>query len=194
MNFKTILNGIVSEEMTVRLNESDAPQKIIIRPMEKNDLPLLEWEGEYIHFRNVFADVYKKIEKGSAKAWVAVTPKGYMVGQVFLQLTSDRRELADGWNRAYLYSLRVRPQYHNLGIGSKIISVLETSLRKMNYSWVTLNVARNNQNAIRLYVKLGFQIVAEEPGVWSYPDHKNVWRTVTEPSWRMEKRLEEEKS
>ncbi len=170
-------------------NSPEPTEEIILRPLQKSDLPALEWDGEYLHFRNVFLDVYKKVEKGTVKAWVAVTQDGRMVGQVFLQLTSDRRELADGWNRAYLYSLRVRQAWQNLGIGTQLIDVVEEDLRKMGYTRVTLNVARNNQGAIRLYTRLGFQIVAEEPGVWSYPDHKGVWRTVSEPSWRMEKKM-----
>lgn len=164
-------------------------QTITIRPMVKSDLSALEWDGEFTHFRNVFADVYKKVEKGNVKAWVAVTHDSHMLGQVFLQLSSDRLELADGWNRAYLYSLRVRPDWQNLGIGSRLIEMVEDTLRKMNYTRVTLNVARDNQGAIRLYTKLGYKIVAEEPGVWSYPDHEGIWRTVNEPSWRMEKKL-----
>lgn len=169
--------------------ESDTATSITIRPLEKADLPALEWDGEYLHFRNVFADVYKKVEKGTVKAWVAVSQDEPMIGQVFLQLSSDRRELADGWNRAYLYSLRVKKPWQNLGIGSKLMDVVETDLLKMGYSRVTLNVARNNHSAIRLYSHLGYQVVADEPGVWSYPDHHGVWRTVTEPSWRMEKKL-----
>lgn len=176
-------------EIYVHLDDSHSMQEIIIRPLVKTDLPALEWDGEYLHFRNLFADVYRKVEKDTAKAWVAVTKDEKMVGQVFLQMTSDRLELANGWDRAYLYSLRVRPQYQNLGIGSRLIAVVETTLLNMNFSSVTLNVSRSNQAAIRLYGRLGFKIVAEEPGVWSYPDHRGIWRTVTDPSWRMEKQL-----
>ena len=177
------------EESIRNSTESDVAESIIIRPLQRTDLPALEWDGEYLHFRNVFADVYKKVEKGAVKAWVAVSREGRMIGQVFLQLSSDRRELADGWNRAYLYSLRVRQSWQNQGIGSRLMDVVEEDLHKMGYTRVTLNVARDNHGAIRLYSRLGYQIVAEEPGVWSYPDHKGVWCTVSEPSWRMEKKL-----
>ena len=88
---------------------SSTVQEITIRPLLKSDLTALEWEGEFIHFRRVFADVYKKVEKKTAKAWVAVTREEYMVGQIFLQMTSDRLELANGWDRAYLYSLAYPP-------------------------------------------------------------------------------------
>ncbi len=177
------------DQNTLTLLVADPPARIIIRPMERTDLPALEWEGEFIHFRRVFEDVYNKVEKGLAKSWVAVTDQGFMVGQVFLQLSSDRHELADGWNRAYLYSFRIRPEFQNKGIGTRIYAEIEKTLQQMDFKRITLNVARDNQGAIRLYNRLGFQIVAEEPGVWSFPDHLGQWRTYTEPSWRMEKRL-----
>jgi ribosomal protein S18 acetylase RimI-like enzyme len=100
------------------MNENNAKEIIIIRPLRKADLPALEWEGEYLHFRRVFQDVYQRIEKGMVKCWVALTQDNQMIGQVFLQLVSDRKELADGWKRAYLYSLRVKPAWRNRGIGS----------------------------------------------------------------------------
>jgi ribosomal protein S18 acetylase RimI-like enzyme len=177
------------EETIQNINMSEIDEPIIIRPLLKTDLPALEWDGEYLHFRNVFADVYKKVEIGTVKAWVAVSQEGQMIGQVFLQLSSDRRELADGSNRAYLYSLRVRQSWQNQGIGSRLMDVLEDALQKLEFTRVTLNVARDNQGAIRLYSRYGYQIVAEEPGVWSFPDHNGDLRTVTEPSWRMEKKL-----
>lgn len=180
-------------ELYVQKNEPYGLKEIVIRPLTKNDLPALEWDGQYTHFRNLFLDLYKKIEKDMAKAWVAVSRENRMIGQVFLQMTSERLELANGWDRAYLYSLRVRPEYQNLGIGSKLIRVVEGTLLQMGFTQLTLNVARDNQAAIRLYQRLGFKIVADEPGVWSYPDHHGVWRTVSEPSWRMEKQLNENK-
>ncbi len=159
------------------MNENNAKEIIIIRPLRKADLPALEWEGEYLHFRRVFQDVYQRIEKGMVKCWVALTQDNQMIGQVFLQLVSDRKELADGWKRAYLYSLRVKPAWRNRGIGSKILSVLEDDLLRMNYFSLTLNVARDNEGAIRLYERLGFKIVGREDGVWSYPDHNGKWQT-----------------
>ena len=70
-----------------------------------------------------------------------------------------------------------------------MLEVLEHYLVARHYSRLTLNVARDNPDAIRLYKRKGFEIVAEEPGIWSYIDHLGKWRTEEEPSWRMEKRL-----
>ncbi|KAF0110983.1 MAG: hypothetical protein FD147_1289 [Chloroflexi bacterium] len=177
------------DDILIPIKIYKASENILIRPLVKSDLPALEWEGEYTRFRNVFSDLYMKIENGVAKAWVAVAQESYMVGQVFLQLTSDRLELANGWNRAYLYSFRIRPAYRNKGLGTKMHSVLENALIELNFTRLTLNVARDNKRAIRLYHRLGFHVVADEPGVWTFPDHNGVLQTVCEPSWRMEKSL-----
>jgi ribosomal protein S18 acetylase RimI-like enzyme len=70
-----------------------------------------------------------------------------------------------------------------------MVGFVENFLRSQQFSRLTLNVAKNNHDAIRLYRRLGFQIVAEEPGFWSYPDDTGTWQSVHEPSWRMEKSI-----
>ncbi len=168
-------------------------EKVIIRTLKKADLPALEWDGEYLHFRNVFLNVYKRVLNGTAMAWVAELPPKGIIGQLFLQLNCDRPELADGWNRAYFYSFRMKPAYRSLGIGTRMLGIVEEYLLSKRFTRLTLNVARENTEAIRLYKKLGYQIVAEEPGIWSYVDHLGKWHTVKEPSWRMEKLLRKQK-
>lgn len=162
---------------------------VTIRMATKADLVDMEWEGEFKHFRNVHANAYTRMQQGTSMIWVAEIPGFGLIGQVFIQLICDRPELADGWQRAYLYSFRIKPEFRNQGLGSRIVKVIEDFLAARLYSRLTLNVARDNLDAIRLYRRLGFQIVGEEAGVWSYPDDKGVWQTIKEPSWRMEKLL-----
>lgn len=162
---------------------------VVIRLATRADLLPMEWEGEFQHFRNVYANAFVRMQKGTSMIWVSEMPPLGLIGQVFIQLVCDRPELADGWQRAYLYSFRIKPLFRNQGLGSRMVDVIEDFLLSHHYSRLTLNVARDNPDAIRLYKRLGFQIVAEEPGVWSYPDDKGVWHTVHEPSWRMEKLL-----
>lgn len=165
--------------------------QVRIRRLAYEDLPALEWNGEFIHFRNVYEGVYRRMQNGTAEAWVAESGRDGIVGQVFLQLDCDRPELANGWNRAYLYSFRIKPEYRNLGLGTRMLDVLQNYLVKRKFTRLTLNVARDNPDARRLYERLGFQIVADEPGIWSYKDHNGKIQTVEEPSWRMEKKLRE---
>jgi len=162
---------------------------VVIRLAVKSDLPAMEWDGEFKHFRNVYANAFTRMQQGTSMIWVAEVPGYGLIGQVFIQLICDRPELADGWQRAYLYSFRIKPEFRDKGLGSCMVRVIEDYLLSRRFTRLTLNVARENTNAIRLYRRLNFQIVGEEPGVWSYPDDKGVWQTVREPSWRMEKLL-----
>ena len=70
-----------------------------------------------------------------------------------------------------------------------MMEVIETDLRRRRFSRVTLNVAKENQGAQELYLRLGYKVAAHEAGRWSYPDQEGVWQHVTEPAWRMEKEL-----
>jgi len=163
--------------------------RVQIRHMVEDDLPALEWNGEYAHFRRVYLDAFERFQRGLSVLWVAELPGAGIIGQVFIQLICDRPELADGSNRAYLYSFRVRPEYRSAGVGSQIMQVVFDDLRQRGFRSLTLNVAKDNPRARKLYEHNHFRIVAHEPGRWTYQDEKGGWQTVEEPAWRMERRL-----
>jgi ribosomal protein S18 acetylase RimI-like enzyme len=164
-------------------------EKVVIRHAEKEDLPAMEWDGEYSHFRRVYADAYKRMQLGESVLWLAELPETGLIGQVFIQLTCERHELADGIERAYLYSFRVRKAYQGQGLGSRMMDLIENDVKQRGFDFMTLNVARDNTRAQQLYIRRGYYVVAPEPGIWSYPDEKGVWHRVEEPAWRMVKNL-----
>lgn len=163
--------------------------QVDIRRLQETDLPALEWGGEYTHFRRVYAEAFQRMQTGLASHWVAEHTQAGVIGQAFIQLTCDRPELADGFQRAYLYSFRIMPAYRNGGLGSLMLQTIEEDLLAREYEYLTLNVAKDNWAAMRLYQRLGYQVVAHEPGIWSYPDEHGIWHHMEEPAWRMEKKL-----
>lgn len=167
----------------------NALDKVIVRQVTAEDLAGLEWDGEYRHFRKVYAEAFQRMQRGYSMLWVAELPGTGLIGQVFIQFICDRPELADGVERAYLYSFRVRDAYRSKGIGTRILDVVEDDLRARGYQYVTLNVARDNPRAQQLYVRRGYRVVAPEAGIWSYVDDRGAWQQVREPAWRMEKAL-----
>ena len=100
-----------------------------------------------------------------------------------------RRRFLDGLQRAYVYGFRVRLQYQGLGIGTRIMEVIESDLFRRGYTCVTLNVAQDNFAARRLYERLGYRVTEVEPGNWHYIDEVGVRHDVHEPAWRMEKQI-----
>lgn len=162
---------------------------LIIRLASRKDLPALEWDGQFTHFRRLYAQAIHRAEEGEAVLWLAELATIGLIGQLFVQLESHRTELADGVTRAYIYSFRVRSDFRGDGIGTLLLQTAETDLGKRGYHNITLNVGRDNPSARRLYERFGYIVVANEPGRWSYLDHNGHRRQVHEPSWRMEKEL-----
>ena len=173
--------------------------QVTIRQLKHEDLPALEWEGEFTHFRRVYADAYERARTGRSILWVAeITgsipiPDSHMthniIGQLFVQLTCDRPELADGVHKGYIYAFRIKPFFRSGGLGSRMLKHAEMDLKARGFSTATLNVAQVNLEARRLYERQGYHVVASDPGRWSYPDDKGYWQFVEEPAWRMVKAL-----
>jgi ribosomal protein S18 acetylase RimI-like enzyme len=90
---------------------------------------------------------------------------------------------------AYIYGFRIQPAYRSRGIGSHVLETIESDLVRRGFHRITLNVARENLAARRLYERQGYRIVAPEPGVWSYLDEEGQRQHVNEPAWRMEKEI-----
>ncbi len=181
--------------MTLRMDTTTSKidlswvKNVVVRNLVSADLPGLEWDGEFTHFRRVYAEAYQRAQRGLSVLWVADLPTKGIIGQVFIQLICDRLELADGQQRAYLYSFRVRPDYRSSGLGSRILQAVENDLRLREFEMITLNVAKDNIRAQQMYERRGYRIVAHEPGVWSFVDDCGEWHQVEEPAWRMEKHL-----
>lgn len=175
--------------MVIQNRDIALVHQLIIREAKKSDLPALEWNGEYRHYRALYLDIYQHVLRGDALMWVAELPEAGVIGQLFIQLISSRKELADGSSRAYIYAFRIQPQYRGMGLGSRLLVHAETDLLRRGFRWVTLNVGKKNAQARRLYERHAYRVVAEEPGRWSYIDEMGIRRDVEEPAWRMEKDL-----
>ncbi|MFN7035751.1 MAG: GNAT family N-acetyltransferase [Bellilinea sp.] len=175
--------------MTTQILRRDWLETVVIRHVRKEDLPALEWDGEFSHFRRVYAEAFERSQMGYSVMWVAELPEKGIIAQVFIQLICNRKELADGIKRAYLYSFRVHHDFRHQGLGSRMVHHVEKDLIQRSFQVLTLNVAKDNLDALRLYLRLGFRIVAAEPGIWSYVDDKGIRQIVEEPAWRMEKNL-----
>lgn len=163
--------------------------QVLIRQADGDDLTALEWDGEYTHFRRLYADTYAMVQQGRAIIWIAEMNGRGLIGQCFVSLRGNRPELADGTTRAYIYGFRVQPEFRNLGIGASMMRTIEDDLRKRGYQQVTLNVGQENLDAQRFYKRLGYTVAGSDPGFWSYIDDKGKRRDVHEPAWRLIKDL-----
>jgi ribosomal protein S18 acetylase RimI-like enzyme len=167
-----------------------AMNDLVIRQVDKADLPALEWDGEYLKYRLMYANLYRNTQSGKTLMWVIQVPQGEIIGQAFVMLQSNERSAADGRHRAYVFAFRIKPAWRNRGIGTCLMDYVEKDLRRRGYKFVTLNVAKENPDALRLYKRLGYKVTGSQPGIWSFRDHTGKLNKVEEPAWRMIKRLD----
>lgn len=160
---------------------------ITIRLAQREDLAKLEWNGQYAHLRGVMARTLQEQRRGARFLLVAVVndfPIGTISGQI------RRSEwLYPGKRRAYFYSLRVLDLLHGHGIGSHLLTAAESHVSTAGCVASSIAAAKDNAGARRLYERHGYQIVAEDPGEWSYVDHLGKTRQMQEPCWILEKTL-----
>jgi ribosomal protein S18 acetylase RimI-like enzyme len=159
---------------------------IILRAATLEDLPKLEWYGQYKHFRNMFRRTFREQEAGR-RVMLLADSNNFPIGHVFMQFKDDI--LDDDAGRAYLYSFRVMEMFRGHGIGTRLLEEAENIALDRGLAWTTIAVAKDNKGARRLYERTGYHIYSEDPGRWSYLDHKGVIRHVHEPCWMLQKKL-----
>jgi len=164
------------------------PVKVVFRLAEKEDLPKLEWYGEFTHFRRVFQRAFED-QRSGRRLMLLADVNGWPIGQIFIQLETYDDFYPDVSKRAYLYSFRVMDAFRNQGIGTALVRESEAILREREYLSVSIAVAKDNPGARRLYERLGFHVYSEDAGRWHYVDHEGRTRQVVEPVWLMEKDL-----
>jgi ribosomal protein S18 acetylase RimI-like enzyme len=161
-----------------------------IRTLEEADLSALEWDGEYVRFRNLFRQAYEEMRGGVRLILILehLQPPS-VIGQIFIQWNSADPRLADGFARGYLYALRVKPEYRGRGLGTRLLQAAEQELLDRRMQAASIGVEKSNLRARALYERLGYRLIGEDPGRWSYIDHMGMKQNVSEPAWLMEKTL-----
>ncbi len=161
---------------------------LLIRPLTARDLPELEWEGRYVHFRNLYLKTFNEYQQGVRMMLVA-EHGGCIIGQIFILYGTIESDPYPDRYTAYLYSLRVRPEMRNKGVGRRLILEAEKDLIRRGFTRVLIAVAKVNDGALRLYERMGYSRIGDDPGAWSYTDHAGRLQRVNEPSFILDKLL-----
>lgn len=157
---------------------------VVIRIATQEDVPRLEWYGQYTHFRNLFRRAYCDQQLGTRLMLVADC-NGFPIGHVFILFLDD----GHGNKQAYFYSLRVMEMFHSQGIGTSLMREAESHVLARGYNHVTIAAAKTNHAARRLYERLGYEIFMDDKGEWSYTDHSGKVKYVKEPCWLLQKTI-----
>jgi ribosomal protein S18 acetylase RimI-like enzyme len=81
------------------------------------------------------------------------TETGSEVGKVWLNVDDEKK-------RAFLYDIIVDERYRRMGFGRAIMQALESTAKQMKATTIGLHVFAENQVAINLYKKQGYETVS----------------------------------
>lgn len=157
---------------------------VTLRIATAEDLPKLEWHGQYQHFRNMFRRTFYEQQAGR-RLMLLADFNDFPIGHIFIQLRAANRRRP----RAYFYSFRVMEMFRSQGIGTWLLTNAEAIAYDRGLRRAAIAAAKDNPGARRLYERLGYQVYGDDIGQWSYVDHRGRVCHVSEPCWLLEKNL-----
>ncbi|MFA5675316.1 MAG: ribosomal protein S18-alanine N-acetyltransferase [Christensenellales bacterium] len=93
--------------------------------------------------------------------------KGHVIGYCSMHTVVDE---------GHIMNMAVLPDYRRKGIAEKLLKTM-IALSGLNY--FTLEVRMSNFGAVRLYEKLGFEIIGRRPNYYGDEDALIMWRGKT---------------
>lgn len=159
---------------------------IKLRPCVAEDLPKLEWYGQYIHFRRIYQATFQDQLLGR-RLMVVADLNNFPVGQIFVHMNLGIND--HGHARGYLYSLRVIDHLQGQGLGTRLLRYAEETLLARGFDRALISAAITNLRARNLYERLGYQVIGKDEGRWKYTNHQGQVVHMHEPCWMLEKNL-----
>jgi ribosomal protein S18 acetylase RimI-like enzyme len=114
----------------------------------------LESEGRELNRATLMAGIQAVFNNPSLGTYWAVEDAGQLVACTLITV-----EWSD-WNNApywWIQSLYIRPEYRGQGMFEQLLTTLESSAQAEGVRELRLYVEQNNQRAIRVYQRTGFE-------------------------------------
>lgn len=92
--------------------------------------------------------------------WLVALDGDTTVGYIGSQTVLDETDMMN---------VAVAPSHRQMGIGAKLVTALIAALQERGSRSLTLEVRASNQNAQKLYAKLGFTQVGRRPNYYRNP-------------------------
>lgn len=114
----------------------------------------LESEGRELHRETLFSGIQAVfINPALGRYWVVERDSQLMACTLITVEWSD-------WNNApywWIQSLYIKPEFRGQGLFEEMLSALESAARTSGVKELRLYVEQNNQRAIRVYERCGFE-------------------------------------
>ena len=98
---------------------------------------------------------YRNIASGNAVFWT-VDDGGELIGELYVFLSLEDRDFANGEDTAYLCAFRVKEGFRGQGLGSRMMIAALSELKEFGFQRATIGVGSDKPQNIRLYRRFGF--------------------------------------
>jgi GNAT superfamily N-acetyltransferase len=149
----------------------------------EEDIPKLEWNGEFSEHREIIAQAFVAQAKGTGLVLVAATA-GFPIAQLWARFAERDRP-------PRLWAFRVMPSCQGLGIGAALSRFAEDELARRGFAGCEIGVDRDNLRARLLYQKWGYRLSHAQIEDYTYVTPSGEMRTGRADQWIMFKALPE---
>ncbi len=123
----------------------------VIRPATEADVPaIIELEHQCFPFPWPEGAFYQELKNAWSSLEVLVEPGGSIVGFIVYWIVEDELHLLD---------IAVHPSLQKRGVGRALMLRLEEICASDGLTFLTLEVRESNDRAIRLYTKMGYDVI-----------------------------------
>jgi Ser/Thr protein kinase RdoA (MazF antagonist)/ribosomal protein S18 acetylase RimI-like enzyme len=155
--------------------------EVEVRAATSDDLePLGRWNSSV---QRVVASTLVRQDRGEALVLLALLGS-WPAGHVLVDFTARA-----GVGAAHLWHMAVHDILRGHRVGSALLARAEAESRARGLRFSELEVEKANPDALRLFRRLGYEIVGEQDSVWPEPDADGELREVAHPCWSMRKAL-----
>jgi ribosomal protein S18 acetylase RimI-like enzyme len=105
--------------------------------------------------RDAQIDTIQSINDGKQEFWV-IENNEQLIGEVHIAWDQEDNDQANGVTRAYLFALRIHPDYRGQGLGSKLVARVIERIQERGFFEVTIGAYKDEPHLMELYEKWGF--------------------------------------
>ena len=120
--------------------------------LEEYDKSNNVWDMKSCPFTEQFRE---QIACGTRDAYLMKYKDKYIAS---CDLVYDYGEYTERNNKVYLSRLIVKKDYRNKGIGQELLNYMIKLCKEKGYQQITVGVDTDNENAVHIYKKFGFEI------------------------------------
>jgi|CXWL01.1.fsa_nt_gi ribosomal protein S18 acetylase RimI-like enzyme len=101
------------------------------------------------------------IHDGKQEFWV-IEADDHIIGELHISWEKEDKDDANGQNRAYLFALRIHPEYRGQGLGTKLMFSVLQRVKENGYAEATIGAYKDEPHLKELYKKWGFTEFVKE--------------------------------